>query len=392
MAYPTAITSFTTKVDGPGNTISAAHVNVLQDEISAIETALLSTGLAHHLKFVDATYDIGQAAATRPRHLFMSGDATIGGYVQALTTFRSTSGSDLILLASGANRDITLQVNDVTLWRMVGASGDLAFTNSAAIRRSTSDGADSGSLSLTGGGANDRARGGTITVHGNESGTNGGDVHVALGNVVDAKLSILLADGTEGVSISGNDALMTVTTPGSLPALQVNSTHANGGAFYVRKSGTVAATLAAATAHGFGASDDGAAYAPNGNLYLEAGGANEVRSVSIYDATAADAANVFVQADGTLGRSTSSARYKTDIADLDDWRFLLRLRPVTFRAIRGGKAHMGLLAEDVAAQEPRLVVLDAEGRPDEVAYAHIAAPLIKAVQELSARLTHIETQ
>ena len=46
-SYPTATKSFTTKVDG--NTISASHVNDAQDEIVAIETALLD-GFTHDLK------------------------------------------------------------------------------------------------------------------------------------------------------------------------------------------------------------------------------------------------------------------------------------------------------------------------------------------------------
>lgn len=75
-SYPTAVKAFTTRT--AGQTISSAHVNDLQDEVNAMQQALLTSGLAHHLLFVDATYDIGQSGATRPRHLFMSGNATVG--------------------------------------------------------------------------------------------------------------------------------------------------------------------------------------------------------------------------------------------------------------------------------------------------------------------------
>jgi hypothetical protein len=51
-SYPSATKSFTTKVDGPGNTIAAAHVNDLQDEVVAIENGL-RTGLAHDLVLAD---------------------------------------------------------------------------------------------------------------------------------------------------------------------------------------------------------------------------------------------------------------------------------------------------------------------------------------------------
>jgi hypothetical protein len=40
MAYPATITTFSTKVDGAGNTILAAHMNAVQTDITAIETEL----------------------------------------------------------------------------------------------------------------------------------------------------------------------------------------------------------------------------------------------------------------------------------------------------------------------------------------------------------------
>lgn len=43
-SYPASAKTFTTKSDGPGNTILAAHVNDLQLEVTAIETDLI-TGL-----------------------------------------------------------------------------------------------------------------------------------------------------------------------------------------------------------------------------------------------------------------------------------------------------------------------------------------------------------
>lgn len=41
-SYPTSVKTFTTKNDGAGNTIFAAHVNDLQDEVHAIEDGLLN--------------------------------------------------------------------------------------------------------------------------------------------------------------------------------------------------------------------------------------------------------------------------------------------------------------------------------------------------------------
>jgi hypothetical protein len=41
-SYPTSVKAFTTKQDGAGNTIFAAHVNDIQDEVVAIESGLLN--------------------------------------------------------------------------------------------------------------------------------------------------------------------------------------------------------------------------------------------------------------------------------------------------------------------------------------------------------------
>ena len=41
-SYPTSVKSFTTKVNGAGNTIDASHVNDLQSEVTAIETDLIA--------------------------------------------------------------------------------------------------------------------------------------------------------------------------------------------------------------------------------------------------------------------------------------------------------------------------------------------------------------
>lgn len=75
-SYPSSAKTFTTKATN--DVIAASHVNDMQDEITAIESALL-TSLQHNLLFTDATYDIGQSGATRPRDFFLSRNATIGG-------------------------------------------------------------------------------------------------------------------------------------------------------------------------------------------------------------------------------------------------------------------------------------------------------------------------
>ena len=74
-----------------------------------------------------------------------------------------------------------------------------------------------------------------------------------------------------------------------------------------------------------------------------------------YAATTANAANMVVTSTGQIMRSTSSARYKTDIHDLDiNTDKLYDLRPVSYISKIDGKPYFGLVAEDVAKVIPDL--------------------------------------
>ncbi len=86
-SYPSGV--YTPASKSAGNTITAAFFNDPDGEITALENALLLTGLAHDLKFVDATYDVGKSGATRPRDLFLSRNAVVGGTlaVTGIATF-----------------------------------------------------------------------------------------------------------------------------------------------------------------------------------------------------------------------------------------------------------------------------------------------------------------
>jgi len=81
----------------------------------------------------------------------------------------------------------------------------------------------------------------------------------------------------------------------------------------------------------------------------------------VYNSTTASGANVRVDSNGHLRRSTSSAKYKTDIETLEDSYAdaLLGCRPVWYRSICEGDnsehGWWGFIAEEVAAIDPRLV-------------------------------------
>jgi hypothetical protein len=94
-----------------------------------------------------------------------------------------------------------------------------------------------------------------------------------------------------------------------------------------------------------------------------------------------DAIPVLVDTRGQLGTINSSREVKQEIEDMGDRsRAIRQLRPVTFRyrqhAAAGLEARQyGLLAEEVAAVLPDLVVRGPDGRPETVLY-HVLPTLL----------------
>ena len=116
----------------------------------------------------------------------------------------------------------------------------------------------------------------------------------------------------------------------------------------------------------------------------------------VYSDTTASAANMHIQSsDGQLLRSTSSKRYKKDINYSGvDASIIYNMKPCSFKDINTDKEYIGLIAEDMHEIEPRLVEyleIDGNDEPDAIAYGHITAVLVKAIQELSAKVTALES-
>src|SRR6266478_3909396 len=101
----------------------------------------------------------------------------------------------------------------------------------------------------------------------------------------------------------------------------------------------------------------------------------------IFGATSSGGTAVFVTADGKLGTATSSKRFKEDIKPMNNAsEALLALKPVTFRYKKGidpkSIPQFGLIAEDVEAVNPDLVVRDKEGKVNTVRYDAVNAMLL----------------
>ena len=100
----------------------------------------------------------------------------------------------------------------------------------------------------------------------------------------------------------------------------------------------------------------------------------------------ADAIQVLIDSSGQLGTVSSSRRYKEDIQDMGRASAgLLDLRPGTFRYTQASTdgatpIQYGLIAEEVAAIYPDVVVYNDAGQPETVQYRKVNAMLLNEVQ------------
>jgi len=112
----------------------------------------------------------------------------------------------------------------------------------------------------------------------------------------------------------------------------------------------------------------------------------------------------YVDSDGKLGVVLSARRFKTDIADMGDAsETVLLLRPVSFRykpeLNPAGTPQFGLVAEEVEAVNPDLVVRDKEGKVSTVRYEAVNAMLLneflkehKTVQGQAASIAELKKE
>jgi len=124
---------------------------------------------------------------------------------------------------------------------------------------------------------------------------------------------------------------------------------------------------------------------------------------SPYNNTSGTAANMVVTSSGVLERYvSSSARYKEEINDWDEngLKTILALKPRTFKYKKDyyDKADikfLGLIAEEVAEVSEYLADFenqDRTGQVENVRYANIVVPLIKAVQEQQALIQELSAK
>ncbi len=209
---------------------------------------------------------------------------------------------------------------------------------------------------------------------------------------------------TGGNSAFGNFALFANTTAGGNSAFGFSALTANTtGKDNVAVGDAALAKLTSGSGNvavGIGAGGNLAAGESN-NIYVGnsgiAGESNTIRIGFIGTQTSAFIAGisgksspngvaVFVNGTGQLGTTTSSRRFKHQIADMGaESDLLMKLRPVAFyykpELDDTQTRQYGLVAEEVAQVAPQLVVFDKDGSPQTVRYHFVNAMLLNEVQK-----------
>jgi len=302
-----------------------------------------------------------------------------------------------------------LSITDQSLCTAVGAGA--LFSNTGGTNTATGAGA---LLSNTAG-TNNTANG-TFALFSSTAGNDNtaiGDRALVVADNADGNTAVgsfALGVNTSGSlnTVIGAAALITNTTGSSNTAVGLNSLFSNNGdnntavgrgALGGNTSGNNNVAL------GFGAGS-GVTTASNVICIGTNVAGNDVNDScyigNIFGDTSSGGTAVFVNTNGRLGTATSSRRFKDEIKPMNKAsEMLFALKPVTFRYKKEidsqGIPQFGLVAEDVEAVNPDLVVRDKEGKVNTVRYEAVNAMLLneflkehRKVQEQGATIAELK--
>ena len=111
--------------------------------------------------------------------------------------------------------------------------------------------------------------------------------------------------------------------------------------------------------------------------------------------TTSSAANLVIFSDGSIGRSTSSLKYKNNVRDYDKGLDIInQMRPVYYNGKNDGNIlFAGLIAEEIHDLGlTEFVQYAKDGTPDALSYSNMVSLLIKGMQELKAELDTLKNK
>ena len=118
-----------------------------------------------------------------------------------------------------------------------------------------------------------------------------------------------------------------------------------------------------------------------------------------FDGSALTVTGIVSSTSGSIGDLTvvrltesSALIQKENVQTLEDVNSIFNLRPVSFNWKEDNREDIGLIAGEVREYYPQLVKNDHEGNALGINYSKLTAILIKAVQDLSARITNLENK
>jgi hypothetical protein len=318
-----------------------------------------------------------------------SGASVWGKKSSAVTTYKILTPSNSYWY-NGTAGDISI-LNDFASGNIKLAAGGSSITN--FLIASTGDATFSNDVQLNGPVGN-RALTILTNTSGNAilnlvaAGSNSGTIKYVRSNSL---LSFDNGAATDILSITSTGNILIGTTTDSGRKLQVNGDVAIGttGSSTVRLFTAGSGTSSAASA--FIAGDVG------GNTLLSVRNDGNIgtglQAASPYNNNSASAANVIVFTDGTLGRSTSSLKYKNNVRNYDKGLDIInKMRPVYYNGNNDGNTEFaGLIAEeihDLGLNE--FVQYAKDGSPDALAYSNMIALLIKGIQELNTKIENLK--
>jgi len=221
---------------------------------------------------------------------------------------------------------------------------------------------------------------GAFTWYTAPSGTAGNAISFTQAMTLDASGNLLV--GQTSARDPGGTRSFAITGTGVAASLDLTCTSTGGRSYAIYTSGSSNNGL---QFYDLTANAERARIDSSGNLLVP----------GIYNLTTGAGANVHVASDGTLYRSTSSLKYKTDVQDTTHGLAqVMQLRPVTYKGKNDGDVVFGgLIAEEVhEAGLTEFVQYAEDGTPDALAYANMVSLAFKAIQEQQAIINQLKAR
>lgn len=201
---------------GDGSPVSSrgGHVNIYGNDHSAAGSIELKAGATSTGKisfFTGLASSLERWSILESGNLIPNGNSTFN-LGDASNHINTIFVDNIVGVSLGGGSPFPLANNTYATWRNSGDTADLNIilvdsTNRVFVGPGTIDGADSSQTQILGGGAASSARGGRLSVHGNEDGSNGGKISLVAGNALTGSIELHTTASTNSINFTTNNVL-----------------------------------------------------------------------------------------------------------------------------------------------------------------------------------------